>query len=87
MTVPVRPPVWPPAPSIQPGRTDARLTAQKAFFEAARAAQATTVAKAADIGPSPRAGAAQATKPVAQTAADAAAERLPRPGSILDIRV
>jgi len=81
MTVPIRPPVWPPAPALSPGRTDARLTAQKAFFQAARAGQAPAAASAA-----PTASATPA-KAVTPTTADAPPDRLPRPGSIIDIRV
>ncbi len=79
-TLPVRPPVWPPAPQIQPGRADARIAAQKAFFQAALAGQPVEAPAA-----TPVATAAQATRAVAATAESA--DALPRPGSIIDIKV
>jgi hypothetical protein len=88
MAAPVRPPVWPPAPSnIQPGRNDVRATAQKAFFEAALAGKPKPVSAQAtrDDGP-PRASPAQAARSVAATEARAA-DRLPPPGSIVNILV
>jgi hypothetical protein len=88
MAAPVRPPVWPPAPSnIQPGRNDVRATAQKAFFEAALAGQPRPVTAAAtrDDGP-PRTTAAQAVRSVAATEARAT-DRLPPPGSLVNILV
>jgi hypothetical protein len=91
MAAPIRPPVWPPAPSdIKPGRNDVRAAAQKAFFEAALAgkpkpisAQAAMAAR--DDGP-PRTSAAQAVRSVAATEARAA-DRLPPPGSLVNILV
>jgi hypothetical protein len=85
---PVRPPVWPPAPNnVRPGRNDARLSAQKAFFEAALAGAAgSTVAQEAKGESAPRASAAQAARTVAATETRAA-DRLPPPGSILNILV
>jgi hypothetical protein len=80
MTVPIRPPVWPPAPAFSPGRTDTRLTAQKAFFQAARAGQAAA-------GAAPLPASAAPTKAAMPTSADAPPDRLPRPGSIIDILV
>ena len=86
MAAPIRPPVWPPAPSnIQPGRNDVRATAQKAFFEAALAGQPKPTLAARDDGP-PRASAAQAVRTVAATEARAT-DRLPPPGSIINILV
>lgn len=89
---PVRPPVWPPAPSdIKPGRNDVRASAQKAFFEAALAGRAgptitrPALEEAAANGP-PKATAAQAVRSVAATEARAA-DRLPPPGSIINILV
>ncbi len=88
--LPVRPPVWPPAPtnaapgSGAPARADARLTAQKAFFEAALAGKAAPSGPAADA---PRASAAQAVRAAAQVEANTAADKLPRPGSLVDIWV
>ena len=88
MALPIRPQVWPPAPSnIQPGRSDARAAAQKAFFEAALAGKANpTQAQAARDDTAPRATAAQAVRSVAATEARAA-DRLPPPGSIVNILV
>jgi hypothetical protein len=88
MAAPVRPPVWPPAPNdIKPGRNDVRAAAQKAFFEAALAGKPKpTMAQASrDDGP-PRATAAQAVRSVAATEARAT-DRLPPPGSIVNILV
>jgi hypothetical protein len=88
MAAPIRPPVWPPAPSdIKPGRNDVRAAAQKAFFEAALAGQPkpTMTAAAREDGP-PRTTAAQAVRSVAATEARAA-DRLPPPGSIINILV
>jgi hypothetical protein len=90
MAAPVRPPVWPPAQlniqatNVRPGRNDAQLTAQKAFFEAALAG------KPAAVPPEPPAQPAatplQATRAAAATEARAA-DRLPPPGSIVNILV
>jgi hypothetical protein len=88
MAAPVRPPVWPPAPSnIQPGRNDVRATAQKAFFEAALAGKPkpSMAASTVDDGP-PRTTAAQAVRTVIATEARAA-DRLPPPGSLVNILV
>jgi hypothetical protein len=88
MAAPIRPPVWPPAPSnIQPGRNDARVAAQKAFFEAALSGRPNpTLAQEARDDAAPRASAAQAARSVAATEARAA-DRLPPPGSIVNILV
>jgi hypothetical protein len=88
MALPIRPQVWPPAAgNIQPARNDARATAQKAFFEAALAGKAnTTAAQQVESDPAPRASAAQATRTVAATEARAA-DRLPPPGSLVNILV
>jgi hypothetical protein len=92
---PVRPQVWPPAQTdIRPGRNDTRAAAQKAFFEAAmgRAAGAATqttaqAAAAADPQPQrPTASPAQAVRSVAAAEARAT-DRLPPPGSIINILV
>ena len=84
----IRPQVWPPAPgNIQPGRNDARATAQKAFFEAALAGRPNpTMAQAARDDAAPKATAAQAVRTVAATEARAS-DRLPPPGSIVNILV
>jgi hypothetical protein len=79
MVAPVRPPVWPVAPSpIAPGRADARMTAQKAFFQAALAGKPVAAApvSVAPAGPTSRGGAEAP-----------AVDRIPRPGSIVDILV
>ena len=83
---PVRPQVWPPAqPTIQPGRNDARLVAQKAFFEAALGGKARTAA--AEPAPDrPTTAAPQAIRSVAAAEARAT-DRLPPPGSIINILV
>jgi hypothetical protein len=82
MAQPVRPPVWPPAP-IPAARPDARLSAQKAFFEAALGGKP-PAANAAP--PPPSVAPAQAVRSVAE--ADARAnDRLPPPGSIVNILV
>ncbi|HTX51169.1 MAG TPA: hypothetical protein VME40_17480 [Caulobacteraceae bacterium] len=92
MAAPVRPPVWPPAPSdVRPGRNDTRLAAQKAFFDAALAGTPAprNPAAAAQAQPveSPRAGPAQAIRAATQVETATAADKLPRPGSIVDIYV
>jgi len=89
MAAPVRPPNWPTVPAnTQPVRGDARAAAQKAFFDAALAGKTTaTVAQVAEEGPPrPTQSAAQAVRSV--QAADArATDRLPPPGSLLNILV
>jgi hypothetical protein len=95
MAAPVRPPVWPPAPSdVRLGRNDTRLAAQKAFFDAALAGQpqpATAKPAAAKVegaqADPPRAAPQQAIRAAAQVEAATAADKLPRPGSIVDIYV
>lgn len=84
----VRPQVWPQTPGpIQPGRNDARAAAQKAFFDAALAGSANpTMAQAARDDAAPKLTAAQAVRSVAATEARAA-DRLPPPGSIVNILV
>jgi hypothetical protein len=87
MALPVRPSVWPPAPiTIQPGRNDVRLAAQKAFFEAAMAGQPAAAPKVA-APDAPRASAAQAVRAATQVETNAADAKLPRLGSIVDIWV
>jgi hypothetical protein len=94
MALPVRPQVWPPAPTnVAPGKNDARLAAQKAFFEAALAgktggasAQAPSMASADPSPARPTASAAQAVRSVADVQARAM-DRLPPPGSIINILV
>ena len=84
----VRPPTWPTAPAAAPsapaGRADARADAQRAFFEAALAGK---VAPTASPEPSRAARAAEAVRAVPATETQTAADRLPRPGSIIDIWV
>jgi hypothetical protein len=98
MAVPVRPPVWPQAQAltqtsvnaaaIRPGRNDARLAAQKAFFEAALAGKPAAMATAEPApalvspGATPLVGARSAAAAEAR-----AADRLPPPGSIVNILV
>ena len=89
MAAPIRPPAWPTVPAnTQPVRGDARAAAQKAFFEAALAGRATaTAAQVADEAPArPTQSAAQAVKSVAAAEARAA-DRLPPPGSLINILV
>jgi len=84
---PVRSPLWPPAPThVAPTRTDARAAAQKAFFEAALAGKAAATAQSAEA-PTPRASASQAIRAATQVEANTAADKLPRPGSVVDIWV
>jgi hypothetical protein len=85
MALPIRSPAWPPASGqtpVQPGRNDARLAAQKAFFEAALAGKVTAQTQT-------EAGVATTVQPVrASAASDApASDNIPRPGSIIDIWV
>ena len=84
----VRPPTWPtarrPRPARSAGRADARAAAQRAFFEAALAGK---VAPTASPEPSRAARAAEAVRAVTATETQTAADRLPRPGSIIDIWV
>ena len=92
MAAPIRPPAWPPAPTnlpaqVGPARNDARA-AQKAFFDAALAGRtATAAAVAAEKLDAPRAAPAQAIRAATQVEAAEAADKLPRPGSIVDIYV
>ena len=84
MSIAFATPVWPPAPSgPPPGQNDARLTAQKAFFQAARSGQ--TVATAPTNAPAP--SGAPVARVLLQTSDDPPAEQPLRPGSIIDIRV
>jgi len=83
MALPIRPPVWPPAPTpLQPGRDGARASAQKAFFEAALAGKVVAQAQTPDSAarPAPTVRAAPPSEPKA-------ADKIPRPGSIIDIWV
>jgi hypothetical protein len=96
MATPVRPHTWPTAPANTPAvRNDAKVAAQKAFFEAALAGKVSPgVAQAAQGAPSqgsreaprPTATAAQAVRSVAAVEARAA-DRLPPPGSLVNILV
>jgi hypothetical protein len=91
MAAPIRPPVWPPAQTdLKPGRNDARMAAQKAFFEAALAGKSTATISAAAASSAPPAASgatpAQAAPSFAATEARAA-DRLPPPGSIVNILV
>jgi hypothetical protein len=88
MTAPVRPPVWPPAQTdLKPGRNDTRMSAQKAFFEAALAGKPNPAAATTSTQlTAPTASPAQAAPSFAATAARAA-DRLAPPGSIVNILV
>jgi len=88
MTAPIRPPVWPPAQTdLRPGRNDTRMAAQKAFFEAALAGKPSPAAATTSAQPrAPIASPAQAAPSFAATEARAA-DRLPPPGSIVNILV
>jgi hypothetical protein len=78
----IRPNVFPQQPPVGGQRDEAgRLAAQRAFF-AAVSAQAPAAA-AAPVAPQ---APAQVNR-IAQTAPSEAPQRIPRPGSILDIRV
>ncbi|HYF23352.1 MAG TPA: hypothetical protein VD929_08145 [Caulobacteraceae bacterium] len=81
MTSPVRPGFVPPQ-TPRPQAADARVAAQRAFFEAAMGQ-----ARAAAAPQTPPARPTQATVPPARAEPAAAPERLARPGSLLDIRV
>jgi hypothetical protein len=85
---PVRLQVWPTAPgAIQPGRNDARAAAQKAFFEAALSGQAGKTAAQAEAQPDrPTASASQGARSAAAAEARAT-DRVPPPGSIINILV
>jgi hypothetical protein len=84
MALPVRPASWPAVqPQAQPVRADARVSAQKAFFEAALAGKVATQT----VEPTETQRAA-APRPSRMAAPDAdAADKFPRPGSIIDIWV
>jgi len=85
---PVRPQVWPPAPSdIRPGRNDVRAAAQKAFFDAALSGQGGKVVAQAEARPDrPTASASEGARSAAAAEARAT-DRLPPPGSIINILV
>lgn len=93
MAAPIRPPVWPQSQAlvqtggVRPGRNDVRLTAQKAFFDAALAGKpaVAAAAPAPERAAEPRASPMQAARSAAAEARGA--DRLPPPGSILDILV
>ena len=83
MALPVRPPSWPVVvrPEAQPARNDARVSAQKAFFEAALAGKVApqTVQLDETVVPRPRAASAAPERDPG--------DKFPRPGSIVDIWV
>jgi hypothetical protein len=95
MAVPVRPQVWPQVQTsvqtsnVRPGRNDVRLAAQKAFFEAALGGA--KPATAASVEPEQERATPSATPFQAARAASAvearAADKLPPPGSIVNILV
>jgi len=74
------------AQNVRPGRNDARLAAQKAFFEAALAGKPSPAAAAEPERTPLAATPLQATRAAAATEARAA-DRLPPPGSIVNILV
>ena len=83
MALPVRPPSWPVVqPQAQPVRSDARLSAQKAFFEAALAGKVAPQS----LQPEPAPASAARARAAAPTQPEAG-EKIPRPGSIIDIWV
>jgi len=85
MAAPIRPHVWPTAPApIAPSRAEASLSAQKAFFQAALAGKPVPPPAAATVQAAAPARVARAAEP---TQADTSGERIPRPGSILNILV
>jgi hypothetical protein len=94
VAAPVRPPIWPQAQTsvqaqnVRPGRNDARLAAQKAFFEAALAGKPAAAAapQAEPERAAPAATPLQATRLAAATEARGA-DRLPPPGSVINILV
>jgi hypothetical protein len=87
MAAPIRPPVWPPAQTdLKPGRNDTRMAAQKAFFEAALAGKSIPAAETAAQPTAASVSPAQAAPSFAATGARAA-DRLPPPGSLLNILV
>lgn len=82
----IRPSGPPPAPQGVQGQDATKLAAARAFFAAAMG-QATVPATAAASG----AATAPASAPIAKTSAPEPASggpaRIPRPGSLIDIRV
>jgi len=88
MAAPIRPPVWPQAPAdIRPGRADTRVAAQKAFFEAALAGKPAPTPQQSQAASQPAATATPAPSRVSAAPQTSAADTIPRPGSIIDIRV
>jgi hypothetical protein len=85
--IPIRPTGYPTTPLPNPAADAARLAAQRAFFDQAlgRAAQASKAQAPAVVQasaePAPAVRAAPASAPTEGAA------KLPRPGSLLDIRV
>jgi len=85
---PIRPMTWPPAP-IAPARADPKAAAQRAFFEQALgratspAPQTQVVAQTVATPPAVR------VRPVDLKIdiPDAPPAKIPRPGSIIDIKV
>ncbi|WP_296598845.1 hypothetical protein [Phenylobacterium sp.] len=70
------------------GQDASKVAAQRAFFEALGKAQAPI--QAAPTAAAPSVAAAPAAAPAQRTVAEAGAEqpqRIPRPGSLIDIRV
>jgi hypothetical protein len=96
MATPVRPHTWPTVPANTPAvRNDAKVAAQKAFFEAALAGKVSPGATQAAQSiasqqpreaPRPTATAVQAVRSVAAAEARVT-DRLPPPGSLVNILV
>lgn len=84
MALPVRPAIQ-PAPPVAPRPDAGRLTAQKAFFQAALGKAEPAAAPAALAAPQARAEAQPATP--ATAAPQEPPKKILRPGSLLDIRV
>jgi hypothetical protein len=80
----IRPNVFPQQPQVGGQRDEAgRLAAQRAFFAAVSGQAQAPTAAAAPAAPQ---AAAQVNR-IAEAAPTEAPQRIPRPGSILDIRV
>ena len=83
---PIRPNPFPPQTPANPAADVARQAAQRAFFAAAMGRPAPPAATVQAAAPAPIATAAQPIR-IPTAAPTEAPARIPRPGSILDIRV
>ena len=79
MTTPIRPSALPPPPITGPSQDAAKLAAQKAFFAMISGRAPAAAEPAATPAPAP---VNRTLSPVAEPT-----QKIPRPGSILDIRV